>query len=142
MQSLRHRGAKFWFHFHFQKPFRLRPYTKGSALPFSNSPINSRWKCMTVLDSRSLSVTACCFARWPGMGTGHAMSDMFHGGRLRRHHLSQANRLESLIDRDTFQSPCLCPNRHAVDRATLKDQLFSELIAKSFDKALATVGDK
>ena len=60
--------------------------------------------------------------------SGHAVSDMFHNGRLRRRHLPQANRLESLIDRDTFQSPCLCPNRHAVDRTPLMDQILTELL--------------
>jgi hypothetical protein len=83
---------------------------------------------MTVLDLRSLSVTACCFARWPGMGNWPCVSGMFHDRGLRHDHLPLATRLESFIEEDTFQSPCLCPNRHAVDRAALMDQPFAKLV--------------
>jgi hypothetical protein len=89
MPPLKRRGVKVWHRFHFQALCCLRACTTRSTLPSTGSPMNIRQSCMTALDSRSLSVTACRFVRWPGMGTGHAMSDMLHDSRLRRYHLPQ-----------------------------------------------------
>ena len=120
MPPLVHRGVRRWRRFPtFQPLCCLRCTTRSSTPLFIDSPINCRRRCMTVLDLRSRSVTACRFVRWPGMGTGHAMSDMLHDRRLRRSHLSPTTCLGSVSRGGTLQPPCLYPTRHAVVPAAL-----------------------
>src|SRR5262245_55887387 len=115
MPPLVHRGARGWLRFPtFQLLCCLRCTTRSSTPLFIDSPINTCRRCMTVLDLRSRSVTACRFVRWPGMGAGHAMSDMLHDRRLRRGHLSPTTCLGSISRGGTLQPPCLYPTRHAM----------------------------
>lgn len=128
MQSLRHRGVEAWHHFHFQNPFPPSPVHKWLGTPvlqLSHQQTSEMHDGARLAFTFSYSLLLCSLAQ-DGC-SGHAVSDMFHDRRLRRYHLSQANRLESSIDRDAFQSPCLCPNRHAVDPAALLLGFFKAL---------------